>query len=80
MKQFKMQTYQNLIKRSGVVTKENLFNLLGKVQDEFGYVPREVVRDLASKTGLAEARIYGALTSYKDFKMTPQSDDQYERE
>ncbi len=80
MKQFKMQTYQNLIKRSGVVTRENLFNLLGKVQDEFGYVPREVVRDLALKTGLAEARIYGALTSYKDFKIIPQSDNQDERE
>jgi NADH:ubiquinone oxidoreductase subunit E len=75
MTKFKMQTYQNLIKRSGAVTQENLFNLLGKVQDKFGYVPREVVRDLASRTGLAEARIYGALTSYKDFKVTPQLDN-----
>ena len=69
MTKFKMQTYQNLVKRSGGATKENLFNLLGKVQDEFGYVPSEVVRDLASKTGLAEARIYGALTSYGNFKL-----------
>ena len=69
MKQFKMQTYQKLVKDSGGVTKENLFSLLGKVQDEFGYVSREVVRDLAAKTGVAEARIYGALTSYGDFKI-----------
>ena len=80
MRKFKMQTYQNLIKNSGGATKENLFSLLGKVQDEFGYVPREVVRDLASRTGLAEARIYGALTSYKDFKVTSQLDEQDERE
>jgi len=75
MTKFKMQTYQNLIRRSGGVTKENLFSLLGKVQDEFGYVPKEVVRDLASKTGLAEARIYGALTSYGGFKIAPESND-----
>ena len=74
MAKFKMQTYQSLLKDSGGATKENLFSLLGKVQDEFGYVPREVIRDLASKTGLAEARIYGALTSYGGFKLGSGSD------
>jgi len=69
MAKFKMQTYQNLVKDSGGATKENLFSLLGKVQDKFGCVPREVVRDLAAKTRVAEARIYGALTSYGDFKI-----------
>lgn len=69
-----MQNYQNLVKRTGGATKENLFSLLGKVQDEFGYVPREVVRDLAAKTGVAEARIYGALTSYGDFKVQSEAD------
>ncbi len=69
MKEFKTQTYQNLLKSSGGVTRENLFGFLGKVQDAFGYVPREVVCDLAIRTGLSEARIYGALTSYTDFKV-----------
>jgi NADH:ubiquinone oxidoreductase subunit E len=46
-----------------------LFILLGKVQDAFGYVPAEVVRDLAARTGVAEARLYGALTSYGDFEI-----------
>lgn len=74
MAKFKMQTYQNLVKDSGGATKENLFSLLGKVQDTFGYVPREVVHDLAAKTGLAEARIYGALTSYGHFKIQLEAD------
>jgi len=69
MKEFKPQTYQNLLKSTGGVTRENLFSFLGKVQDAFGYVPREVVCDLAIRTGLSEARIYGALTSYVDFKV-----------
>jgi len=74
MTEFKMQTYQKLIKDGGGATKENLFSLLGKVQDTFGYVPRNVVHDLAEKTGVAEARIYGALTSYSHFKMQLKAD------
>lgn len=74
MKEFKAQTYQNLLKCAGGATRENLFSLLGKVQDAFGYVPREVVCDLARRTGLSEARIYGALTSYGDFKVGVETD------
>jgi len=69
MAKFKMQIYQKLVKDSGGATKENLFSLLGKVQDKFGCIPPEVVHDLAAKTGVAEARIYGALTSYGHFKV-----------
>jgi NADH:ubiquinone oxidoreductase subunit E len=68
VKPFNTQTYQKLLEKSGGVTKESLFILLGKVQETFGYVPREVVRDLAARTGVAEARLYGALTSYRDFE------------
>ena len=69
MQEFNIQTYQNLVSQNSPVSRENLFILLGKIQDMFGYVPAEAIRDLAAKTGLAEARIYGALTSYKDFKV-----------
>jgi NADH:ubiquinone oxidoreductase subunit E len=69
VKPFNMQTYRNLIESSGGATRENLFILLGQVQDAFGYVPNEAVRDLAQRTGVSEARIYGALTAYRDFKI-----------
>ncbi|MDH4239337.1 MAG: NAD(P)H-dependent oxidoreductase subunit E [Phycisphaerae bacterium] len=69
MKTFDMQTYQNLIKDVGGLTVENLFVFLCKVQETFGCVPNEVVRDVAMKTGFSEARIYGALTSYREFKV-----------
>jgi NADH:ubiquinone oxidoreductase subunit E len=69
MKTFDMQTYQNLIKDIGGLTVENLFVFLGKVQETFGCVPRKVVHDVAIKTGFSEARIYGALTSYREFKV-----------
>lgn len=69
MKQFKTQAYRDLLKNTGRVTKENLFMFLGKIQDTFGYVPREVVCDLAARVGIPEARLYGALTSYGDFEI-----------
>jgi len=69
MEEFRMETYQNLINEHSPVTPENLFMLVGKIQDTFGYMPPKAVHDLAAKTGVAEARIYGALTSYKDFKL-----------
>jgi len=75
MQQFKIETYRNLIKEVGGITPENLFMFLGRVQETFGCVPRDVVRDVAMKTGFSEARIYGALTSYRDFKIRLECDD-----
>lgn len=74
MREINIETYRNLIKQSGGVNAENLFIILGKVQDTFGYVSREIVSDLAMKTGSSETQIYGALTSYRDFKVRPEVD------
>jgi NADH:ubiquinone oxidoreductase subunit E len=69
VKEFEKETYENLVEAGGGATQQKLFILLGKVQDTFGYVPRDVVSDLAARTGVSEARIYGALTCYRDFKV-----------
>jgi len=69
MQKFSIQAWEDFIKNSGPITKENLFIILGRIQDTFGCVPREAVRDLGKKSGLPEARIYGALTSYRDFEL-----------
>lgn len=75
VKEFKKETYEDLVRSSGGVAPENLFALLGKVQDTFGFVPSEVVRDVAARTGISESRIYGALTCYRDFKVCLESGD-----
>jgi len=64
-----MDTYQHLLKDVGDITPENLFMFLGRVQELFGCVPTAVVRDVATRTGFSEARIYGALTAYRGFKV-----------
>jgi len=74
MEKFTTQRYEHLLTKFGEVCRENLFTFLGRVQDTFGYVPREVVRDVAARVGLSETRIYGALTSYRDFDVHPEGD------
>ena len=74
MQKFKMETYDNLVKEVGGVTAENVFMFLGKVQEAFGGVPKEVVRDVSARTGISETRIYGALTSYRDFNVRLEDD------
>lgn len=69
MQKFEIETYQNLVKDAQCINAENLFMFLGKVQETFGYIPQEVVHDVAARTGFSETRIYGALTSYRDFKV-----------
>ncbi|NOY83155.1 MAG: hypothetical protein GXP31_19335 [Kiritimatiellaeota bacterium] len=50
-----------------LVTAEDLFGILGQLQDELGCIPRAAIRDLAGRAGVSETRLFGAVTSYPDF-------------
>jgi NADH:ubiquinone oxidoreductase subunit E len=69
MKRDATQAYQVLVKDQRVIPVEDVFILLGKVQDALGCVPRSVVCDLASRSGISVARLYGLLTAYPGFKL-----------
>lgn len=47
----------------------NLIMILHKVQEEYGYVPREVALELAKVMDVPLARIYGVVTFYHFFKL-----------
>jgi len=49
----------------------NLIMMLHDVQDQLGYVPREISLELSRLTGTPLARIYEVLTFYNFFKTTP---------
>jgi NADH-quinone oxidoreductase subunit E len=49
----------------------NLIMILHGIQNEHGYVPREVAMELARLLGLNLARIYEVITFYHYFKLTP---------
>ena len=48
----------------------NLIMLLHRVQEEFGYIPREAAERLARMIDLPLAKIYGVVTFYHFFKTT----------
>ena len=75
MNESETKIYKNILKHAGGASRENLFMLLGQVQDAFGYVPTAVIYDLAASTGVSQARIYGALTSYGDFVVEQETEE-----
>ena len=50
---------------------QELINILHGTQEHFGYLPAEVQEVIASETGIPVAKIYGVVTFYSFFTMTP---------
>ncbi len=48
----------------------SLIMMLHKIQETFGYIPREAAEKLALLSGIPLARIYGVITFYHFFKTT----------
>ena len=50
---------------------QELINMLHSCQEHFGYLPAEVQEVIAAETGIPVAKIYGVVTFYSFFTMTP---------
>ncbi|MBN2434053.1 MAG: NAD(P)H-dependent oxidoreductase subunit E [Spirochaetes bacterium] len=48
----------------------NLIMILHRVQEEYGYIPREVALELSRMLDVPLAKIYGVITFYHFFKLT----------
>ena len=48
----------------------SLIMMLHRIQEEFGYIPREAAERLSRETELPLAKIYGVITFYHYFKTT----------
>ncbi len=51
-----------------------LIPVLQKVQDEFGFLPRETIPEIASILCLSESEIYGVATFYAQFRFEKQGE------
>jgi len=51
--------------------KSNLITLLQEIQGAYGYLPKEALKQIAVKTGIKEAKIYGVATFYSQFRLKP---------
>ena len=45
--------------------------VLQKVQDELGYIPREAIEEISHTLHIPPSEIYGVLTFYAQFRTTP---------
>ncbi|MCK5434238.1 MAG: NADH-quinone oxidoreductase subunit NuoE [Dehalococcoidales bacterium] len=51
--------------------RSDLIPILQKVQEKFGYLPREAMRKIAKFLSLPESTVYGVSTFYAQFKFVP---------
>ncbi len=51
--------------------KEELIPILQEAQEQFRYLPEEVMRGIAKFLRLSESTVYGVATFYAQFKLTP---------
>ena len=51
--------------------KTPLMMILSDIQKEYGYIPLEVQELVSAKTGISVAEIYGVITFYSFFSLTP---------
>ena len=53
------------------VREGDIIPLLQRLQNEYGYLPRDVILEVARQTGLPTSRIYGVATFYAQFYLKP---------
>jgi len=55
----------------GQITSDSLIPILQQIQDEYGYLPAEILSEVSKKTGLNANQIYGVATFYEQFHLEP---------
>jgi len=50
---------------------DKLIPILQRVQDTYGYLPREVLLGISRRTGLPASRMFGVATFYEQFHLAP---------
>lgn len=53
---------------------KEVINVLHKVQNEYGYLPREVQEVIANELGIPVSKVYGIVTFYSFFTMEPKGE------
>jgi len=53
--------------------KSNIMVVLQKTQGIFGYIPKEAVGMISDSLKIAESEIYGIITFYSQFTLTPKA-------
>lgn len=60
-----------ILQESSPVRSADLIPVLQKIQDEYGYLPGEVLSYVGKQTGIPTSRMYGVITFYAQFSLEP---------
>ncbi len=60
-----------MLESMGQVTQGDLIPVLQQVQEQYGYLPQDVLLEISKLTGIAASRIYGVATFYEQFYLAP---------
>jgi NADH-quinone oxidoreductase subunit E len=50
---------------------DDLIPILQQIQNEYGYLPKEVLVEMGKRTGIPASRIFGVTTFYEQFHLEP---------
>jgi NADH-quinone oxidoreductase subunit E len=59
---------------SSQTQQKDLIHILHKIQSEFGYIPAEAVKEISDFLKISESEIFGVLTFYNAFSLTPKGE------
>jgi NADH-quinone oxidoreductase subunit E len=54
--------------------QKELIHILHKIHEEYGYIPPEAINAISKHLNISESEIYGVLTFYKAFSLTPRGE------
>ena len=54
--------------------QEEIIPILQKVQDNYGYLPENSMREIAQFANISESQVYGVATFYSQFRFVPRGE------
>lgn len=63
------QAVDRILERFQPVRADDLLPLLQQIQDEYGYLPADVLQHVSERTGIPTSRMYGVITFYALFHL-----------
>lgn len=62
----------HIVEEMSPVTSGDIIPLLQRIQEAYGYLPRDVVLRVCEETDLPASRVFGVATFYSQFSLQPQ--------
>jgi NADH-quinone oxidoreductase subunit E len=62
----------HIVEQMSPVTSGDVIPLLQRLQEVYGYLPKDMVLAVCEATGLAASRVFGVATFYSQFSLEPQ--------